>query len=556
MAKFPREIISRLSKLNLAEIVSEHCEMSGNGKELKSSCPFPDHSDSSPSFMVNPDKNVFFCHGCQKGGGVIQFVMNMWNFDFEQAVRYLCEKYKIPLEEGEIEDVYYEIMESLCQIYEDILAQEKPQRALDYLKLERGLSDETIKEFRIGCTLDYGGFSPVFQAMSEIYEKEDLIKMGVGFYSEYQEDYVDYFRGRIVWPIQNINGKVIGMAGRDFTGTNPVKYINSPETPIFSKKRILFNLHRGQPEATKEKEVIIFEDYFSIFMSWQHGVKNTLSTMGTAFGDYTSKICSRVTNNGIIYLCLDPDKAGDEASIAMATSLMNNNSQTKIIRLPKDEDPDEVIRFRGVKDFLKFKSEALSPLEFLASYFNSYDLSTIEGHLKAVEELTKIVKLIDNGVTRNIISDKLKKQVGIESEVPIREVAKNFKAETVNEIPNIELEFLACLIQYPEARKYLEDIDPYCLTEIGKMVFDLVKESGDVDGLSIHLSGFIEYLKNIKIKDLVNTFAETAAWINMSSGQKYLAETLIMLKTAQGDDKQKLTNEYLELLGGRNESST
>jgi len=557
MPRFPKSIIDKLNKLPLVEMLEEFCEIQKKGREIKSMCPFPGHSDSNPSFNVNEKKNVFFCHGCQKGGGPIQFQMNMWDFKFEEAVVLLCEKHGIFIEERENDDIFYEITELLTVIYEDILWLEKPKRAWDYLKIQRGLTDKTIKEFRIGCTIDLDpSFSSVFQALQEEYDDEILLKIGVGFYSELNKSFVDLFRGRIIWPIQDILGRVIGHAGRDFTGQNNVKYINSPDTPIFLKKRVLFNLNRGQPESTKRREVILFEDYFSVFMAQQNGIKNTVSTMGTNLDAYTSKICTRVTNNGTTFLCLDPDTVGEKASIVMATSLLNNGGEIKLMELPLNEDPDEVLRFRGKDFFLSRKLLSKSPVDFLVNYFKRHDLSTVESHLKVIEEINDLVALIDNGVKRNVISKKLKEEIGLELDVPIRKIAQNFKPEVLNEIPNIEIEFLSCLIQFPEFRIHCNDIDSTGLNEMSRVVFELIrnKEIENSDS-STYIKGFIEYLKNIEISDPAAAFTESASWINITAGRKHLKNALNAIDEAKGDEVAKLTLEYLELLGEQNEQS-
>ena len=410
-----QEILERVS---IEQIVTRYVSLKQQGKNLVALCPF--HSEDTPSFSVNPTKGLFYCFGCGAGGNVFTFIMKVENYTFVEAAEFLASQAGILITDNKLinkvdkeKNILIEL-NTLAQKYYNYMLMDSPKgkEALDYL-MKRGLSTETIAEFGLGYALDDWDSLSKFMSKRKVPES-DLEK--VGLISPRQQGkasgYYDRFRGRIIFPIYNLNGLVIGFGGRiiDDSIKGP-KYLNSPETKIFQKSKLLYGMNLARDEIRRKDLVILVEGYMDVIATHQHGVKNTVASLGTAFTVEQAKILKRYTDNVVI--AYDADEAGQEASLRGLSILYENGCKVKILTLPEKSDPDDYIRKYGAKDFTDcIKSKAISLIEYkLKVASKNNNLETIEGKKMVLDfiinDLTKINSLVEREYYIRLISNKL-----------------------------------------------------------------------------------------------------------------------------------------------------
>jgi len=426
-----QEILERVS---IEQIVSRYVSLKQQGKNLVAICPF--HSEDTPSFNVNPTKGLFYCFGCGAGGNVFTFIMKAENYTFVEAAEFLASQAGILLEDNKLIKKVDKEKNSLIEI--NSLAQKffnymlidstKGEKALEYLK-KRGVSNEIIAEFGLGYSLDEWDSLSKFMTKRKV-SVSDLEK--VGLISPRQGNasgYYDRFRGRIIFPIYNLNGLVIGFGGRiiDDSIKGP-KYLNSPETKIFQKSKLLYGMNLARDEIRRKDLVILVEGYMDVIATHQNGVKNTVASLGTAFTAEQAKILKRYTDNVVI--AYDADEAGQEASLRGLSVLNENGCKVNILTLPEKSDPDDYIRKYGAEGFMDcVKNKAIPLIEYklkIASQKNRLD--TIEGKKKVLDfiinDLTKVNSLVEREYYIRLISNK----IGVTEQVIAAEMGKHSRS--------------------------------------------------------------------------------------------------------------------------------
>lgn len=355
-------------KIDIVEFIGSYIQLKPAGKNFKANCPF--HSEKTPSFMVSPERQTWHCFGsCAEGGDVFKFLMKHENLEFYEALKILAEKAGVELKKISPTDqkqfgVLYDINESAKNFFKSQL--ERNERAKKYLQ-ERGLTNKTIEEFEIGFAT--GGFEDLTLDLINLgYDIKDMERSGLNFKSD-RGNYIDRFRNRIMFPIHNHFGKVIGFSGRilpEFDTGEMGKYINSPETLIFNKSRILYGFHKSKNFIHQVNKALLVEGQMDFLMCWQDGVKNIVATSGTALTQDHLKTLKKQTDN--IIFSFDNDEAGlkaAERSIDLANSLDFN---VKILILKDFKDPAEmVVKNPGL--MAKFIEKSQGVMEF---YFNRY----------------------------------------------------------------------------------------------------------------------------------------------------------------------------------------
>ncbi len=358
---------------DIVEIIRSHVpSLKKAGRAFKGLCPF--HTEKTPSFNVNPDKQTFYCFGCQKGGDVFGFVRDIENLPFTDAVRRLAERARIPIEEGNAEeeqrarsekDKLLLIHEKITQRWHQVLLKEPeggPGRS--YLR-RRGMSLDSIETFRLGFAPD-SWEDTVNWAKEQGYPLDLMETSGLVIHNTDKDRWYDRFRGRLLFPICDDQGRVVGFSGRVLDSTaKAAKYVNSPETPLFKKSRIIFGLDKSKKSIIEKKSAIICEGQADLISCFSAGVTNVVAPQGTALTEQHARILKRYAEE--VVLCFDSDAAGQAAAVKSLDPLLDAELSIRVVTVPEPHDPDTFIKEHGGEAFQKLVDEAP---EFFAFYLN------------------------------------------------------------------------------------------------------------------------------------------------------------------------------------------
>ncbi|MFA7255041.1 MAG: DNA primase [Candidatus Omnitrophota bacterium] len=369
--RYEEHVVEQVSAANdIVEIISQYVPLKRAGRHLKACCPF--HQEKSPSFMVQPEKQMFHCFGCGAGGDVFSFLMRHENMTFPEALKSLAERAHITLPErrshqddGGQKEKLYEVCQVAADIYHELLFKETGAEARAYLA-KRQITEEIIREFKLGwAPMEW---RTLFDRMVAKKYPEALLKQAALIQQSPKGNYYDTFRGRLIFPILNLQNKVIAFGGRLIADQEGPKYLNSPETPVFFKRRELFGLNLAKKHIDREwPTLILVEGYMDFLALYQHGFKNAVATLGTALGEDHVRLMRRFVEEVIVVY--DGDKAGEAAALRGLEILLEGGMQVKLVSLPKGEDPDDFLNKRGndafaallknAKDFFDYKLQAL-----------------------------------------------------------------------------------------------------------------------------------------------------------------------------------------------------
>ena len=369
-----RSIQEVINAAQAAEVIEDYVTLKRRGANMLGLCPF--HDEKTPSFTVSPSKNLYKCFGCGKGGGAVNFLMEHDHLSFPEAIRTLAKRYNIQLEEDnkedddaykeqkKLEESYYIINNYAGEYFKSNLLETNDGKAIamPYFK-ERGFLESTIKTFELGFAPDgYKNFAE--KALKNQFNEEYLKALGLVSQKGY-----DFFRNRVMFTIHNVSGKIIAFAGRTLsTDKKQPKYINSPETPIYNKSKVLYALHLAKNAIRKKDNCFIVEGYTDVISLYQNGVENVVASSGTSLTAGQVRLVKRYTDN--ITFLYDGDAAGIKAALRGMDIVLENNMNVKLVLLPDGEDPDSYIRKVGTtefesyieenaKDFIHFKMDLL-----------------------------------------------------------------------------------------------------------------------------------------------------------------------------------------------------
>lgn len=384
------------SRLDIVSVISQYLRLSKSGVNYRALCPF--HSEKNPSFFVSPTRQIWHCFSCGKGGDIFKFVMEIEGVDFREALEKLAQKAGVILKRENLalkseRKKLHEILETAAKFFEQNLKNQK--EILDYLK-SRGLQQETIEEFRLGYSSESA--AQIFNFLKEKeYSIQDIEKTGLIIKGE--RGYYDRFRDRIMFPIFDLSGNVVGFGGRIFKekeGQDLAKYINSPNTLLYDKSRILYGLNKAQLEIRKQDFCILVEGYMDLIMSHQAGVKNVVAASGTALSEHQLNLISRYTNN--LYMSFDMDSAGEAATKRTIDLAQNSGFNVKIILLPYGKDPADLVK-ENPDLWQKAISDARPIMEFyFENAFSKYNPEVLEEKKQLVKELLGQIKKIQNKI--------------------------------------------------------------------------------------------------------------------------------------------------------------
>jgi DNA primase len=419
--KFIEEIQSRI---DIVDLVSEYLPLKKSGRNFKACCPF--HSEKTPSFVVSPQKQIFHCFGCGQGGGVFQFLMQVEKINFPEAVEILAKKLGISIsyqrdKNSQLKNSCYQAAEEASLFYHNILKSKEQQDVLAYLQ-KRGIAQKTINTFRLG-------FAPGRNSLINYMRKKGFT-LGTldkaSLVSSAGENLRDTFCDRILFPIFDIRNRVVGFGGRIWKEREGVpKYINSGESLIYSKRKMLFGLNLAKKEIIKEGYVIVTEGYLDMVIPFMRGVKNIVASLGTSLTQEQIKLLKRFCSK--VVLVFDSDNAGEAAMLRTINLLLENQLEVKIVSLPQGEDPDSVVRKKGKDHFIKLVGQSLDFFDYKLKVLNNkFNQEDIEEKSKIAENMLTTLDKISSEIKRYQYISKLARCLELDQEVVVSEYRKKF----------------------------------------------------------------------------------------------------------------------------------
>ena len=420
MSRIPQETIDRINdNADIVDIVSKSVDLKKRGRNFFGLCPF--HEEKTPSFSVAPDKGIYHCFGCGKGGNAVNFIIENEKLSFVEAIQQLGQHLGIQVEfSGSNEsknlfDNLYKIHEDASSLYHKTLLSDRGKKALKYL-MDRGLSLESIKLFSVGFAPESSKFL-LNTIKSNGYDREVLEKSGLFGYSK--SEFFDRFRSRIMFPIWNSSSKIVGFGGRVFASEDPAKYMNSPETPLYKKSDIFYGLHNARNAIRKNGYAILVEGYTDVIQLYQNGIKNCVAVSGTAFSERHVSQMKRFCSKAL--LAYDGDSAGISATLKTGYNLIKGGIEAQVIEIPNKLDPDEWVSKEGPEAFIKNGIDRASGL--------------VDYHLKSSQFSEKTPSEKSNIVNQILIEVRDIKDPIISNEI-IRKLAQISNVEE-NEIKRI-----------------------------------------------------------------------------------------------------------------------
>ncbi|MGL6104783.1 DNA primase [Romboutsia sp.] len=424
-----KDIIEEVKiRCDIVSTISQYIGVKPSGGNYKALCPF--HGEKTPSFYINTSKQIYKCFGCGEGGDVINFVMKMENLDFIDAVKLLASKCGVEIntnvdektkEKIEKSKKYQDIHVEAARFYFSNLVKER-NPGYEYLR-KRGLDDKIIKKFGLGYSLNSWN-ALVDYLLSRGYIKKDLIECGLFGYKKETDKIYDKFRNRVIFPIFDYRGNVIGFGGRVLDDSLP-KYLNSPDTLIFNKRQNLYGLNFARKEI-KDRTIVLVEGYMDLISLYQYGIKNVVATLGTALTDQQGNLIKRYADTAII--SYDSDEAGIKATLRAIEILAKLDINVKVLNLNKSKDPDEFIRKYGLSEYKKAIDSSSHYIKYKIDIIKeNFNINNDEEKMKFAKEAIKVIKEIKSPVEIDYYTKYLSNQIDISVESIKREIyGKNY----------------------------------------------------------------------------------------------------------------------------------
>jgi DNA primase len=486
------------SRIDIIELASEYLTLKKAGRNFTGLCPF--HQEKTPSFTVNREKQIFYCFGCGEGGNAITLLMKIANMTFPEAVKALAEKAGVVLplrsvnKDGSQKDSLREEITNLnlraAQQFSRNLFSPAGKVAREYLQ-SRGVSDETIKQFRLGFAPDtWRSLTDYIEGSGsslKLAEQAGLIVSGK------EGNFYDRFRGRLIFPIENVFGEIVAFGGRVMEKGEP-KYLNSPESPVYIKGKNLYGLNKAKEEIRKNDFALIVEGYFDLISLWNAGIGNVVATLGTALTREHLELLRRYTLD--VVALFDPDEAGKKALDRSLELFLSMNMHARALILPEGCDPDDYVK--------KYGKEKLDELIDLAPAISDYYIEKVLGNGKTFEENRDVVKTatefiskIGDEIEKNLFIKRVAEKLGIPQELLKKEIHKkdvqlkpkggNQKKTIDAHIDPVEVHLIRLLLEYPQKTAYVESekvLDFFLhqeLKHLGEKIVEAYKLLGFID---------------------------------------------------------------------------
>jgi DNA primase len=505
----PNEEINNIrNNTNIVDVISSYINLEPKGKNYFGICPF--HNDHNPSLSVSPDKQIYTCFVCGNTGNVFTFVQNYENVSFLESVKIVADKIgynlKYDIETEKPHKRYYDMIDLANKYYINNLNSKLGLKAKEYLIKERKLSEDIIKEFKIGLALNDNKLNKLL--LNKGYTEEEIINVSL---ANKGDNLLDLFRNRITFPINNDKGDLVAFSARIYNGESESKYINSRENIIFKKGNILYNYDKCKLECSKTKTVILVEGQIDAIRVYSNGVKNVCAEMGTALTKEHIALLKKL--NSKVIMVLDNDAAGEKSTLANGEALINSGIDVQIVRLSGDKDPDTYILDNGIEAFKNAINNAISYFDFkinllkknkdfnksdeLAEYINNVINELNKSDDEILKEITINKLSTEYGIAKNILENKIihKVQAIPKIEVKINKPKISKYGKIAEALLLIMLSDSKYIVRYEKELNYIPEKE-YRL--IANDILAFYKTHGE-----INIADFITYVSSFKYKDTI-----------------------------------------------------
>ncbi len=511
------------NRLDIVEVISSYIKLQKAGANYRAVCPF--HSEKKPSFFVSPARQIWHCFGCSVGGGIFDFVMKIEGVEFGDALRILAQRAGVELKRQTKEykefqterQRLYEICDLATRFFEKQLEESKTGKEAKQYLLDRGMEEENLKKWRVGYAPD------VWQGLADFlssrgYTQEEIKKAGLGLSSE-KGSFYDRFRGRIIFPVFDLNSQVVGFGGRVFKEKDSkeiAKYVNTPQTILYDKSRILYGLDKAKVEIRKKDFCILVEGYVDLIMVSQAGFENAVATSGTALTPLQLKTLKRYSDN--LLTAFDMDVAGEAATKRGIDLAQVHGFNVKVIVLPQGLDPADLI-LKDAKEWEEKVNEAKSIMDFyFDSAFLKFDKNTPEDKREIAKILLPVIKRIPNRIVQAHWIGELAKKLKTKEE-NVEEELKKVRLEGYSESLGLEPEEIKNLPVKPRKEllgerlivlflkfpKTLEIIKNECLDDFSPEIKEILmklKEGSKIDSELFNCLALKSEIEEIEEKDI------------------------------------------------------
>jgi DNA primase len=510
MPHIPEDTIDNIrDAVDITEIIGEHVQLKARGTSMIGLCPF--HEEKTPSFHINPGLQMFKCFGCGEGGSVFKFLQKIDDISFVEAVHRLSERTGIPLPktpkrygntDHNSHDAIYQANDLAQKFYHHLLLNDKKgKQALNYLK-SRNVTDEIIQQFGIGYAPRGESWDELLRvARKRNIDQDTLERSGLALRTK-TGGHIDRFQDRLVFPIRNNSNKTIGFGGRILQAGQEPKYLNSPETPIYQKSRVLYGLDTAKETIRQSKSAIVVEGYMDVISLAQAGVQNVVATSGTALTENQCIAIGRFADQ--VVLLFDGDSAGSNAALRGVEVLLSTGIEAHIVSLPDEHDPDTFVQSQGVNALLDILDKGLPLLQFyLQNLSKKYDLKSNSGKSKALLDLKPLLLKTRNALNRDLMLTEISQRLAVDENILRSEISKNMQRHSPDqktriaeqtpqdpptaEIPRKEKEFIGFLLKHQEfLSKTVSSIKPdhlestHCQRILQKL-FESIHDNSPVD---------------------------------------------------------------------------
>lgn len=567
LMRYSQDLIEEIRTQNdIVEVIGDFMPLTRKGGSYFGLCPF--HNENTPSFSVSADKQFYYCFGCGAAGNVYSFVMQTENCDFLEAVKILADRAGILLpepeqskeekEEEKRRQILFDMHKAAGRYYYECLHENIGEKALYYLN-GRGVLPNIQKKFGIGFAPDLRD-SLYKHLLEKGYSVSDMLKSGLVIENKNSQGYHDRFFNRLMFPIIDVSGRIIGFGGR-VMGSGEPKYLNSPETMIFNKSRNLYGLNFAK--NTRRREIILVEGYMDMISIYQAGFHNVCASLGTAFNNDHTRVLKKYADD--VILLYDSDTAGTNAALRAIPVLVDNGFNVKVLQVPDGKDPDEFIKHNGSMEFSKLLVNAVSHISFqIECKRKNYNLNNPEHKVKFTVEAAKILASLSSDIERDVYIKEVSDETGISESSIKKEISKlaniaqtNFVKEAEkkrkriynNQISNIPVkakgvmeaqrELLAALSSninvYNIVKNYIKPsqfvTDVYC--KAASIIYDINEKGGRVFPAEI-----VNHFESVEEQKLITEiFAVTFNYEKESELEKALNENIKLIKRTLLDQK-------------------
>lgn len=520
-----KALLERIRSANdIVDVIGSYIPLKRAGTNWVALCPF--HREKTPSFNVNPQRQIFHCFGCHKGGDVFRFVQEYESIGFMDAVRRLAERAKIPLAfehspgaeaSRQLKDVLLEMHENIARRWQNALTQEAGgQSARDYLA-SRGVPEEAVKAFRIGYAPEAWD-DTVNWARNRKYVLADVEKAGLIVRKAGSDQYYDRFRGRLMFPICDEQGRVIAFSGRLLQAdAKAAKYVNSPETPIFTKSRVFYGLDKSRRAVLDAGFAVVCEGQLDLIACYMAGVENVVAPQGTAFTADHARILKRYANE--VVLCFDSDEAGQNAAIRSLDDLLESGLAIRVAPVPAPHDPDSFIKARGAADFQALINHAPGFFDFLLERLcRQHGTESDKGMLSIVRTMAEALQKTGSAVLMDTHAQKTAARLGLSPDAVRQEFKRARRSRTFNDSaaaseerddeppgpPAVESWLLKLLLSNPDLVSWaISHLQPGWIqhARVRRIVERLYQSVGQGDWQDI--AGFVEDMDDDSLRALV-----------------------------------------------------